>query len=178
MNIDEIIVDYAKVEVEDFVNWVKQSNSKLAEDILGKDTFYKTSDVEKLFEALESDKKKDYQFLVDNEHNFAVARHLGLLEPSLSMPTGEPGHLLKKSIKILESASVEKLDNPVIINLGTRDVENIIPPSDAIFSKGGTDFQAVLNNVMKDQALKNIDNLRTVFYFTDGEPTKDPKPKQ
>lgn len=173
MNMEQIIVDYATVEVEDFVKWVSKSDPQLVEKFLGTGDFYKTTDVEKLFDALDDKKKQDYQYIADNKNNLVVANHLGLLEPSASMSSGEPGDLLKSLIKVLVDASIKVIHNPKIVLEMTMFNEKFVSEP-----QGGTDMSAALDAALKEHALKNIGKMRSVIYFTDGEPTKEPKPKK
>lgn len=170
-----IIVDYAFKEVEEFVNWVKQTNQNLAESILGDDTFYQTTDVEKLFETLDENQKNDYQYIVDNKHNVETTNKLGLLEASGSIPSGEVGYKLKYSLKVLADASIENMPNTLFIP-SKLEIETVGEET-SIFATGGTNMMEILNKTMKEQAINNIDKVRHVMYFTDADPIKDSKTK-
>jgi hypothetical protein len=188
-NINNIVINGALNEVEQFVNWVKTKNPQLTEKVLGNEPFYKISDVEKLFEVLDDTQKKDYQFLVDNEHNFIAAARLGLPDASYSMPSGEPGHRLIESLKIVKDASIENIENTKLINFGSiqtgTDVKDALNKfmsnttgknMDWGTLKGGTDLSNALNESLKSTVTERIGKVRQVIYFTDGEPTNPKKP--
>jgi hypothetical protein len=171
--IQQILIDGALDTAEHFINWARENVPDLKKDLVSEGNTLQADDVKNLFDALSDDKKKSYQYLIDNEHNIIAARRLGLLQHSESMPSGKPGHRLLDALELLKKESVE-INNPTVIPFDfTTPV-----PTDWTPPKGGTDMSAVLNEVLKNDALKNLDKIRSVVYFTDGEVDNKAKPKK
>lgn len=177
MDIRKIRIDYAVHNIEKFVDWVKTRNPELVEQILINENDYKVSDVEKLFNSLDDEKKTNYQFSIDNEHNFINAARYNLPDASHSMPTGEPGHYLKAAFKSLKEESIENICRDKFVE-HTVEVTHLGETPTLFNVKDGTDMSTAIESAMKKQSMENINKVRQVFIITDGDVPKDPKPKK